>query len=406
MADRPPFRGDGQNRLDVPTVKYRGQDTWRRRWRHLGSVRWLLTSLVVLLLLAIAWPLLNDWVDEFGSSPKITAPSLPPPRPSVRKELPESPFVAPESSQAQLPVQPMPSTASTAPGAPAVPAAASKAAGAPGSGTAPGVSASAPALAPAPATAATPADTTGAIESQPEWRVAANAELKASLTETCNRLAAGRYPLVRGSRTDMRLTDFTTLFGPNGLMETFFQKHLAQNVDRTTRPWRIRSDDPAQAPAADGLLAFQRAAEIRRVLFANGSAIPTLRMDIKPIDIDPALRRIDVNVDGIDLRLGADHSKTASVGWPDPGGSRRVEVVATGADGAPIEGASKVYEGSWGLFHWIDSAEVTDFTDPPNRFRAVFTIGGRLAMFDITTNTQRNPFRLPELTAFRCPTQL
>ncbi len=42
----------------------------------------------------------------------------------------------------------------------------------------------------------------------------------------------------------------------------------------------------------------------------------------------------------------------------------------------------------------------------PEKFRATFDIDGRKAVFDITTSSVRNPFRLSELRSFACPNGL
>jgi type VI secretion system protein ImpL len=40
------------------------------------------------------------------------------------------------------------------------------------------------------------------------------------------------------------------------------------------------------------------------------------------------------------------------------------------------------------------------------KFRATFDIDGRKVVFDITTSSVRNPFRLSELRSFSCPNGL
>jgi type VI secretion system protein ImpL len=42
----------------------------------------------------------------------------------------------------------------------------------------------------------------------------------------------------------------------------------------------------------------------------------------------------------------------------------------------------------------------------PERFRATFDIDGRKAVFEVTANSVRNPFRMRELNEFSCPAGL
>jgi type VI secretion system protein ImpL len=42
----------------------------------------------------------------------------------------------------------------------------------------------------------------------------------------------------------------------------------------------------------------------------------------------------------------------------------------------------------------------------PEKFRAVFDLDGRKAVFEVTTGSVRNPFRMPDLRQFGCPNGL
>jgi type VI secretion system protein ImpL len=42
----------------------------------------------------------------------------------------------------------------------------------------------------------------------------------------------------------------------------------------------------------------------------------------------------------------------------------------------------------------------------PEKFRVTFAIDGRNAVFDVTSSSVQNPFRLRELAEFRCPSGL
>jgi len=53
----------------------------------------------------------------------------------------------------------------------------------------------------------------------------------------------------------------------------------------------------------------------------------------------------------------------------------------------------------------FDDVKIED-TPQPGRFVATFNVGGRRAVFDVLASSVRNPFRLPELSQFHCPTAL
>ena len=58
-----------------------------------------------------------------------------------------------------------------------------------------------------------------------------DAELRAQVTEFCQKATAGRYPFVRTSNLDVTPEDFARLFAQGGVLDGFFQKYLAPVVD-------------------------------------------------------------------------------------------------------------------------------------------------------------------------------
>src|SRR5205823_4147327 len=85
-----------------------------------------------------------------------------------------------------------------------------------------------------------------------------------------------------------------------GLVDDFFQKNLAQYVDMSGAQWKWR------ATANDGTLGipqatldeFQRAATIRDAFFASGGRQASMRFDLKPVSLDPAIAKFTLDIDG------------------------------------------------------------------------------------------------------------
>src|SRR5690606_29981802 len=65
-------------------------------------------------------------------------------------------------------------------------------------------------------------------------------ELVSQVAEPCERVIRGRYPFDRDSPVDVPAGDFARIFGPGGVMESFFRDRLAPMVDTTGRQWRPR----------------------------------------------------------------------------------------------------------------------------------------------------------------------
>ena len=72
----------------------------------------------------------------------------------------------------------------------------------------------------------------------------------------------------------------------------------------------------------------------------------------------------------------------------------------------PASGSNAIpFSGPWALFRMFDGVQIVE-TRQSERFVATFTIEGRRTVFEIFASSVRNPFRLPELAQFRCPTAL
>ena len=53
---------------------------------------------------------------------------------------------------------------------------------------------------------------------------------------SCQQLTPGRYPFVKGAASEIGLAEFGRLFGPNGILDSFFKQSLAKYVDTAKRP--------------------------------------------------------------------------------------------------------------------------------------------------------------------------
>lgn len=228
-------------------------------------------------------------------------------------------------------------------------------------------------------------------------------EVRSQIGEFCQQAVAGRYPMVPGSPRDVTQADFATLFGPGGKIDQVFQSRLAPYVDTSQRPWRFRAVEGTPLGADAGTLPqFQRAAAIRETFF-GGAGGPALRLDFKPIEMDASIQQFILDVDGQIVRYAHGPQIPASVQWPGPRGSSEVRVQLSPPSAS---GASGLVDGGpWALFRLFDRVQIEP-SGAPERFRATFDVGGRKAVFEVTTSSVRNPFRLRELREFACPAGL
>jgi type VI secretion system protein ImpL len=231
-------------------------------------------------------------------------------------------------------------------------------------------------------------------------RTKVDGELRGQIVEFCLKATADRYPFTRTSNQDVTPEDFARLFAPGALLDGFFQKQLAQYVDVSRKPWRFK--EPAMGESA--LLAeFQRAEVIRDVFFRGGGSLPAIQLELKPVEMDESIQQFLLDVDGKLVRYAHGPQVPVRVQFPGPGGRSQVRVSIAPP---PPSGSSGIkFEGPWALFRMFDGVQIRE-TGQSERFLATINVEGRRTVFEVVASSVRNPFRLPELSEFRCPAAL
>jgi type VI secretion system protein ImpL len=231
-------------------------------------------------------------------------------------------------------------------------------------------------------------------------RAGINARWQATVLPFCEQVVGSAYPFNRRARADVALRDFSTLFAPGGMIDTFFAENLAQHVDVRSRPWAWRRVNDADLGISDSVLRqMQNAAEIRDAFFAGGQE-PNVSFQITPEALDPAARGIVLEIDG--QQVSFDHRsgqpRPVAITWPGSVGLARVifDLQDTRSENALSR------DGPWGWFRLLDAAEIRR-TNVADRSRVIFNIGGRIAIFQMQSGSVLNPFTLPALSNFSCP---
>jgi type VI secretion system protein ImpL len=231
-------------------------------------------------------------------------------------------------------------------------------------------------------------------------RASIGADLNSTVGNFCRRAVAERYPLRRNATVDVVPEDFARLFAPGGMMDDFFNKNLASIVDSST--WTFKKNiDGSWAGGSGSLAAFQKAAVIRDVFFRNGGRVPSLRLEIKPIEMDPSIANMSLDVDGTVVRYSHGPQVAQSVTWPGPGGRN---VVLLQINGQGFGDAGLQADGPWALYRFFDKLSISAGPSS-DKFVATATIRGKKIVFEMSTNSAQNPFRLRQLEEFSCPTQ-
>jgi type VI secretion system protein ImpL len=231
-----------------------------------------------------------------------------------------------------------------------------------------------------------------------------NAVWTTQLLPFYQRSLARRYPLVRSSDQEATIKDFGRFFGPGGMVESFFDTYLRDFVDTSSRIWRWNAaGNRTLGIPTSTLLQFQRAAVIRDAFFEGGSQTPKIHFELKPLNMDTTIRQITLLIS--EQRVSYNHGPTrwSQLVWPDDSGVSDSKVLLAPPAGDLPSGVSE--DGPWGWFRMLDQAQ-TSTTNSPETINITFEVGGRQARFQLRSSGALNPFKLQELTEFRCPNRL
>lgn len=218
----------------------------------------------------------------------------------------------------------------------------------------------------------------------------------------CRAAIAGRYPLARKSAQDVTPDDFGRYFGPGGLVDDFFQKHLVNYVDSSGPQWRWRTVNNIELGISQEVLnEFQRAAAIRDKFFGLGGKQASLRFDLRPISGDASLTKVVLDIDGQQLPFAPKTAQNALT-FQIPSGKG---VNAVRFEVAPAGNTELRTEGPWAFFRMLDKG-IVEALPQGERFKLTFDLDNRKMIYDLTANSVNNPFRRDTLDQFRCMDKL
>ena len=239
----------------------------------------------------------------------------------------------------------------------------------------------------------------GAASAQAEERAEIDERWRADVAAFCHAAIDGRYPFVADASTDVTLDDFTRLFAPGGLLDTFFQANLKAYVDTTTSPWTWRASIAPAGLSSTALDEFERAARIRAVFFpAQGKAID-VRFTLAPRHIDPEIKQFTFASDGQKITYAEGAPPIAAFQWPDrtAQASARVDYRLAGDDST----LSIEARGAWSLFRLLDRGQLV--ADSADRVELTYSLGTRSIELELAASSVVNPFGASGWRAFRCP---
>ena len=230
------------------------------------------------------------------------------------------------------------------------------------------------------------------------------AQLDQRLAETvskpCEDVTANRFPFTGGSADEVQLVDFAKLFAPSGVIDRFFAQNLSPLVDTGGVNWQWKQDTRlGRELSKSALKQFQQAAEIRDAFFPMGGSVPAVNVTFTPFSLhgDADMALLDVN--GQIVQSYQTGNAPGIVTWPGSleAGSAHLSLTPE----LPGRESAVKFDGPWALKRLLDSATMTRNGD---NLEARFVIGGRDVAYTVQVASGGNPFALPALSAFSCPT--
>ena len=166
-----------------------------------------------------------------------------------------------------------------------------------------------------------------------------------------------RYPLYRSSPHDATMADFSRFFGPDGIIDRFFKKHIAPFVDTTKPVWQeIPIDDQTMGLSGGVMMQFQNAAKIRDAFFAGGMSSPSIQFELKPNDMIETAGEFRLNLEGQTTRYSHDRPRSKRFEWPGPDENTGVRLLFKAVDGRELGQLNE--EGPWAWLRMLDKSVV------------------------------------------------
>ncbi|MDO1583095.1 type VI secretion system membrane subunit TssM [Rhizobium oryzicola] len=216
----------------------------------------------------------------------------------------------------------------------------------------------------------------------------------------CSSVVSNRYPFDREAATDVAMSDFVRLFGPDGLMRTFFKEKLEPFVDTNASPWGWKGTFGAPSIPSEAVAQFEKADQITRAFFPNGAKQAKVSINITPVSLSDSANAVMLELAGEKLVYFHGPVLSKSITWPptQTSNSSRLAFQPGGWQQALTT------TGDWSPFRLFDNAKIRQ-GDKNDLFRASFERGGETAEFDVQFGSVLNPFRLEALSRFSCPRQ-
>lgn len=218
----------------------------------------------------------------------------------------------------------------------------------------------------------------------------------AELLPECTSIVKGGYPFAGAPTRQVSIDDFSRLFRPAGLLDSFQKTSLAGQIDMSKPVWTLSPSGKALGlnPAAVGR--FQNASRIRTAFFKPGDIRPNVRFTAKLVRLTGA-PAVTMVIDGVTTTFPASNAPAVELRWP---GSIPGTSLAFQRTPAPTP---QSWSGDWAFATML--RDLGGRSGTPAGVTLTFSDGTATAVFRLDM-AAANPFATSDLAGFQCPTKL
>lgn len=226
-------------------------------------------------------------------------------------------------------------------------------------------------------------------------------KLTGSVSRKCLDVVSNRYPFSSKSKKDVPLTEFSRLFGPNGLFDQFFRENLAGMVDTSGKKWAWKQNTKlGQELSDEALLQFQHAARIKDAFFTGQGSAPNVRFALTMVSLSQQAPSATFEVNGARLESPFGVESRGDFEWPgnSPDGTASISLPEIAGKTSSLN-----YSGPWAMHRMFNDGAIKQ---SGNNSTVRYVVGGREVVYRFTFDTLDNPFLLISQLKFSCPSGL
>lgn len=223
--------------------------------------------------------------------------------------------------------------------------------------------------------------------------------LNRDVTMVCEPIVDSNFPFARNGARDVAISEFSRLFAPRGILDTFFLENLAEHVDVSRETW-VWSEDAFGGTelSQETLRNFQRAAEIRDAFFAFGGGVPQVSMTVTRTAQHNQIRNAVLSVNGQVITTRRRGAQPMNLNWPASAGGGSVVLQFTPS--MRNRDSELAINGAWSFLRFLQQGQPKM---AGSSLQVRYTLGGRDISYRIDVAADRNPFFMRELSEFKCP---